>query len=209
VQIDPIESKRTKFRVKYKGIFFNSYLNLLLVLLLIVGVLIFSASNIHWESRLILLLPILFLYSDAAMYLAHRYQQHRKIRFQEAVFEMHSVWHHGMFTNRKMHVDSLRDMNMVILPFFVHGFVLCGIYLPVALLVSLLESDLGWVLLFSVALHSLWYEIVHTIAHLENPLILRSLANHHREHHNPKRMGKYNFGIATTLFDRVFDTRFL
>ena len=33
--------------------------------------------------------------------------------------------------------------------------------------------------------------------------------NHHKQHHNPKRMGKYNFGIATTIFDRVFGTRAL
>jgi|GEM_PF-4399942 len=122
---------------------------------------LFSASNIHWNIRLILLLPLGFLYSDAAMYLAHRYQQHRKVKFQEIVFEMHSVWHHGMFSNNKMHVDSIRDMNMVVLPFFVHG------------------------------------------------IVLKGLANHHKQHHNPKRMGKYNFGIATTIFDRVFGTRAL
>ena len=170
---------------------------------------LFSASNIHWNIRLILLLPLGFLYSDAAMYLAHRYQQHRKVKFQEIVFEMHSVWHHGMFSNNKMHVDSIRDMNMVVLRFFVHGIVLCVIYLPTAFLVGLLQSDIGWILLFSVALHSMWYEIVHTISHLENPPILKGLANHHKQHHNPKRMGKYNFGIATTIFDRVFGTRAL
>ncbi len=207
VQTDPIERKRAKFRARFNNVLFNSQLNALLVTLIIIGCLIFSASNIQWNTRLLLLLPVGFLYSDAAMYLAHRYQQHRKLKFQEAVFEMHSIWHHGMFTNNKMHVDSVRDMNMVILPFFVHGFVLCGIYLPIAFLVNLLHSDFGWILLFSVALHSMWYEIVHTIAHMKNPPILKALARHHREHHNPKSMGKYNFGIATTLFDRIFGTR--
>ena len=204
---DTTERKREEFRANFNSLLFNSYLNILLVILIIVGILFFSATNIHWDTRLILLLPIGFLYSDAAMYLAHRHQQHKKIRFQEVVFEMHSIWHHGMFTNNKMHVDTARDMNMVVLPFFVHGFVLCGIYLPVAFIVDTLGSDIGWILLFSVALHSMWYEIVHTICHLENPPVMKGLANHHKEHHNPKKMGRYNFGIATTLFDRAFGTR--
>ena len=206
---DSIEKKRSEFRAKFNGVLHNSQLNSLLVALIIVGSLVFSAVNIDWDTRLILLLPVGFLYSDAAMYLAHRYQQHRKVKFQEIVFEMHSGWHHGMFTNNKMHVDSIRDMNMVALPFFVHAFVLFGIYLPIAFIVSLLHSDIGWILLFSVALHSMWYEIVHTISHLKNPPILKRLAKHHKEHHNPKMMGKYNFGIATTMFDRVFGTRVL
>ena len=140
---DTIERKREEFRANFNSLLFNSYLNILLVILIIVGILFFSATNIHWDTRLILLLPIGFLYSDAAMYLAHRHQQHKKIRFQEVVFEMHSIWHHGMFTNNKMHVDTARDINMVVLPFFVHGFVLCGIYLPVAFIVGTLGSDIG------------------------------------------------------------------
>jgi len=123
---------------------------------------------------------------------------------------MHAIWHHGMFSNEKMHVDSLRDMNMVVLPFFIHGFVLFVIYFPVGIIVeSFFASDFGWILMFSIALHLFWYEVVHTVSHLEDPPYLKRLAQHHREHHNPKLMGKFNFGIATTLFDRVFGTRYL
>ena len=205
--LETIDKKRAQFRAQYKSIIFNSYLNALLVLLILLGFIFYSASNIHWDMRLVIFLPVGFLYSDAAMYVAHRYQQHRKIKYQEKAFEMHTVWHHGMFTNENMHVESTRDMNMVILPFFIHGFVLAGIYLPIALISNYLTLDIGWILLFSVAIHSLWYEIIHTIAHLENPPLFKNLANHHKEHHNPKNMGSVNFGIATTLFDRAFGTR--
>lgn len=205
--LETIDNRRIEFRAKYKSIFFNSYLNAILVLLILFGFIFYSASNIHWNLRLFILLPIGFLYSDVAMYLAHRHQQHKKIKYHEMAFEMHAVWHHGMFTNEKMHVDSTRDMNMVILPFFVHGFVLGGIYLPIALLANHFKLELGWILLFCVAMHSLWYEFIHTIAHLENPPLFKGLANHHKEHHNPKNMGSANFGIATTLFDHMFKTR--
>jgi len=205
--IETIEKKRAEFRTQYKSIIFNSYLNALLVLLILIGFIVYSASHINWNLWLILFLPLGFLYSDAAYYLAHRYQQHKKIKYQEKAFEMHTVWHHGMFTNEKMHVESTHDMNMVILPFFVHGFILAGIYLPIALLSKHLMLDFGFILLFAVAVHSLWYEFIHTIAHLENPPLFKGLANHHKEHHNPKNMGSVNFGIATTLFDRAFGTR--
>lgn len=209
MQLKSIDDRRIRFRAKYNGIFFSSYFNGVLVLLILTGFLFYSAQNIHWDLRLAILLPLGFLYSDAAMYLAHRYQQHKKIKSQEIIFEMHSFWHHGMFTNEKMHVDSTQDMNMVILPFFVHGLVLGGIYFPIALLGSQLQLDIGRILLFAVAIHSLWYEFIHAIAHLENPPIFKNLAKHHKEHHNPKNMGSVNFGIATTLFDRVFRTRFI
>lgn len=204
---ETINNKRTEFRTQYKGFLFNSYFNALLVLLILIGSILYSASNIHWDLRLFILIPLGFIYSDAAMYFAHRFQQHKKIKFQEMAFEMHTVWHHGIFSAEKMHVDSIRDMNMVILPFFVHGFVLGVIYLPIAILSSHLHYDIGWILLFSVAIHSLWYECIHTVAHLKNPRLFRNLANHHKEHHNPKNMGSVNSGIATTLFDRIFRTR--
>jgi len=203
---DLIEKRRSEFRNKYNGLLFNSYLNAALVLIILISFLLYSALKIHLSFWLLIFLPLGFLYSDGAMYLAHRFQQHKKLKFQRMVFEMHTVWHHGMFSEEKMHIDSIRDTNMVILPFFVHGFVLAGIYLPIALIGEHLQLNIGWVLLFSVAAHSLWYEIVHTIAHLENPPIFRTLARHHKAHHNPKYMGRVNFGIATTLFDRLFRT---
>jgi len=121
---------------------------------------------------------------------------------------MHAVWHHGMFSNEKMGVDSLKDMNMVVLPFFIHGFVLWLMYFPVAFLAErYLDTDLGWILMFAITLQLMWYELVHTMAHVQEPMVLKGLARHHRAHHNPELMGKYNFGIGTTVFDSIFRTR--
>ena len=204
-----ISNKRTAFRKKYSGIVFNSNLNALLVLLTFSTSLLHSGAKIDWQFTAFLIIPLGFLYGEAVLYLTHRYQQHQKIRFGKLVFEMHAVWHHGMFSDKQMNVDSLKDMNMVMLPFFIYVFVLGMIYLPAGYLVQLFfDSDIAWLLMFSITLHLIWYEIVHTLSHVENPPFLKRLAQHHREHHNPKLMGKYNFGIATTVFDRVFGTRY-
>lgn len=179
-----------------------------MVLLIFSCSLYYSGINVDWDILSLTLLPVAFLYGEAAHYVAHRYQQHQKIRFQKQAFEMHSIWHHGMFDNKNMHVETFSDMNMIVLPFFVHGFVIGLIYVPVAVLVEIyFLSDIGWLLVFSITLQLLWYEVVHTLSHLKNPPLLKGLTLHHREHHNPEHMGKYNFGIGTTLFDRLLGTR--
>ena len=98
---------------------------------------------------------------------------------------------------------------MVILPFLIYAFVLGFVYLPVGyLLEKHFASDIGWIVLFAVTLHFIWYEFVHMLSHLEKPSFLRKLAKHHRDHHHPRLMGKYNFGIGSTLMDRIFGTMY-
>lgn len=203
-----VKNKRTEFRQQYSSLLFNSAINLLLVLLVFVAGLVISAIRIDWSLTTLLLLPIFFLYAEAVMYIAHCWQQHRIVRFQEKIFEMHAGWHHGMFSPDAMHVESFKDMNMVVLPFFIHGMVIFLFYAPVALIIDhYLGSDIGWILMCGVTLQLIWYEVVHTIAHMKAPpALFARLAQHHKDHHNPKLMGNYNFGIATTLFDRIFGT---
>jgi len=208
-QSELLEKKREAFRAKYTGVLFNAYLNAFLVFSIFMTSLFFSGMRVSWDITAFLLLPIAFLYGEFAMYLAHRFQQHKKRPLQERVFEMHAVWHHGMFSDNRMHVDSIKDMNMVILPFFIHGFVLGVIYLPIAVLVQhYFLSDTGWLLMFSITLQLFWYEFVHTLSHVENPPFLKILASHHKLHHSPKLMGNYNFGISATIFDNLFKTRY-
>lgn len=207
--IQQLDNKRKEFRKSYTGVFFNSYLNIALVIIVFTTSLIFSGMRINWDFGALLLFPVALLYAELALYAAHRYQQHNKIRFQQRIFEMHTIWHHGMFSDEKIHVESLKDMNMVILPFFVHGFVLGLIYLPLGFLISILfKTDAGWIFMFAITLHLVWYEFVHTLSHLKYPPFFTRLAKHHKEHHNPKLMGKYNFGVTTTFFDRLFGTKY-
>ena len=122
---------------------------------------------------------------------------------------MHTGWHHSMFSTEHMSVETLDDMNMIVLPFFVHGMVLALVYLPIALFIeTFFSSDIGWILMFGVAIHLAWYEVVHTMAHMKNPVMFKSLTRHHQEHHNHGLMKEYNFGIATTLCDWLFGTRY-
>jgi len=206
---DFINRKREAFRKKYSGIAYNAYVNTPIVCIIFVSSLIYTTLKVNWDLRALLLLPFGFIYGEAIHYLTHRYQQHKKVRFLKSIYEMHAVWHHGMFSSDKMNVSSFKDMNMVLLPFIIHGFVLGLVYLPLGILVEyFFNSDLGWILMFSITIHLIWYEIVHTVAHVGNNTFLRDLSRHHRNHHNHKLMGEFNFGIGTTIFDKVFGTRF-
>ena len=204
-----IVSKRFNFRKKYHSALSNSYINAFIVGLIFVCSLTFSALKINWSISTFLIIPFAFIYGETVFYLAHRFQQHKKVRFSEWAFEMHTFWHHGMFSNENMGLESPKDMNMVILPFFIYIFVLGFLYLPIGYLLDLyFSTDVGWVVLFAITLHFIWYEIVHILSHLENPPILKKLTKHHRDHHDSRIMGQYNFGIGTTLLDRFFGTKY-
>ena len=202
-----IVKKRAEFRGKYGSVLSNSYLNAFTVGLIFACSLIYSALKINWSGSTFLILPVAFLYGEIVFYLAHRFQQHKKVRIGEWAFEMHTLWHHGMFSNENMDLDSPKDMNMVILPFFIYIFILGFLYLPVGYVLDLyFSTDIGWIVLFAITLHFIWYEFVHTLSHVENPPILKKLAKHHRDHHDPRLMGQYNFGIGTIFLDRIFGT---
>jgi len=208
-KMDSINQKREAFRQQYSSIVFNAYVNTLMVCIIFTASLVFTTLKVNWTFTAILLVPVGFIWAEAMLYLTHRYQQHRKLRFLEPIYKMHTVWHHGMFSNDEMSVGCFKDMNMVMLPFFIHGFVLGLVYLPFAYLVEyIFGTNIGWLLMFCVTVHLIWYEIVHTISHIGSNVILRGLSQHHRHHHNPKLLGEYNFGIATTIFDKYFGTRY-
>jgi len=202
-----INKKRALFRERYSSVVFNSFVNVILVACILFTSLALAGFNITWDAGAYMLLVVAFIYAEAASYLAHRYQQHRKVRFPKSPFKMHTYWHHGMFSLEHMHVGSFNDMNMVVLPFFVHAFILGLTYLPVALFIDhYFQSDFGWVFLFGAAVQLTWYEFIHTLAHLEKPPVFKQLTQHHRNHHDRRLMSDCNFGIGTTLFDRLLGT---
>lgn len=58
------------------------------------------------------------------------------------------------------------------------------------------------------------YEVVHLSCHLEEDHWwltipgLKAMRHHHRIHHHPRLMNRYNFCIVYPLFDYVFGTKY-
>ena len=61
----------------------------------------------------------------------------------------------------------------------------------------------GGAFLAGVLVAYAWYLYVHYCAHHNSAILPASLLKHHRDHH---RFARRNFGVTTTLWDRVFGT---
>jgi sterol desaturase/sphingolipid hydroxylase (fatty acid hydroxylase superfamily) len=61
----------------------------------------------------------------------------------------------------------------------------------------------GGVILAGALVAYAWYLFVHYCAHHNPAIVPASLLKHHRDHH---RFANRNYGVTTTLWDRVFRT---
>ena len=159
-----------------------------------------------------LLVPAGFLLANGFEYLVHRYPMHRRFRFLGALFGRHTVEHHAYFTAKSMTVDDLSEMKLVLFPPWVFGVFLAGV-LPIygAFHALLGPNACGIIVLTSVGYYLL-YEWLHMLYHLigEGGLgrlpLFRSIREHHRTHHDPRRMTEANFNITFPIFDHLFGT---
>jgi sterol desaturase/sphingolipid hydroxylase (fatty acid hydroxylase superfamily) len=61
----------------------------------------------------------------------------------------------------------------------------------------------GGVFLSGVLVAYAWYLFVHYCVHHNPTILITSLLKHHRDHH---RFAHRNYGVTTTIWDRVFGT---
>jgi sterol desaturase/sphingolipid hydroxylase (fatty acid hydroxylase superfamily) len=127
----------------------------------------------------IALLPIGGLMFSLAEYAVHRYVLH------DALPEGHRD-HHA-------HPDDYSVGWMVPLAAFAVAGIVAGVW-SIGFAAGVL---IGWA----------WYAYLHYRFHhhpFERGSLLHPLQRHHERHH---KLARYNFGVSTTLWDRVFGTR--
>ena len=84
--------------------------------------------------------------------------------------------------------------------------------LPLALVLAALWSvNAGYIAMISMAGYFLMYEGLHTLSHLEHPLLDRlplvnTVRRMHVLHHNPDFMHTRNFNLTFPIFDALFGT---
>lgn len=157
-----------------------------------------------------LALAVILLAIVLAEYAAHRWSLHRP-RFPRAVYHRHVVEHHVFFTHIHMAVDDWADMRWVLFPPWALPLLVVTILPFFAGLWILGATRLAWLFLLAVIAYYGAYEITHAAAHLrvgDGPVgrAVAALTRHHRVHHDPTLMHRWNFNFVLPLGDWLWGT---
>ena len=165
----------------------------------------------------ILIAISLFLFAYLIEYRKHSGPMH----FKEgsAIHTSHAINHHSFFTHKEMFYQSSKEYHftlncpkVIILNLFIN------VIIP-AICIYFINSEYG---LFYLAIGTLYLyinEMLHFYYHLdENSFIVKltkvllpfiySMRKHHKIHHDKKLMENYNFGITSSFYDVVFNTKY-
>ena len=157
----------------------------------------------RWTDWMLLFAVLVF--ANFGEWAVHVRTLHRRV-FPYAPFERH-IRHHAFFTHETMTVDSLDEIFWVMFPPWALPLMVAAL-LPFFALVAWVSSrNAAWIFLLAVFVYYGVYEIFHTLAHLpKGGGWLGAISEHHRVHHDPHLMKRWNFNFAIPAFDRLFGT---
>jgi Fatty acid hydroxylase superfamily len=156
--------------------------------------------------------PVTLAFTFAFEWCVHRWVLHRRSPGVGILYERHELEHHVAFTHDDMAMRSSRELWLVLMPAYAVVLVAL-INAPIAYLTATLTSpNAGYLYLATSMVFFLSYEWLHLAYHLPpSSLIGRStliarMREHHRRHHDPRRMKRWNFNVTVPLFDAILGT---
>ena len=176
------------------------------------GLIAFAIASIHalrwWE---LLLVPFVYVLSNAVEHRAHRVALHRRMPGLTILYDRHTPMHHRIFTAKDMCIRDRRECALVLLPWFgiLAIFVLTA---PFTVALWFLERNLACLFVVTTMGYVLSYEWLHLAYHLPptsfigKNRVIRALRRHHATHHHPPLMQKWNFNVTVPLWDYVRGT---
>jgi hypothetical protein len=180
------------------------------------GTIAFAASRLHdvkaWEWAL---LPLYVLIANLAEYFGHRGPMHHRRKGLGLLFQRHTLQHHRFFTQRAMSCDSSRDFKIVLFPPVMLAFFIGGIATPIGTAAYfLLSPNAGFLFAVVGISYFLLYEWLHFAFHQPEDswwLLVPGVAwlrEHHRMHHDPALMSRWNFNLTFPIGDLLMRTRY-
>lgn len=171
---------------------------------------VFAAAQIR-QLRLIELcaVPITVLIGFGFEWSVHKTVLHRRVRGLEVIYERHELQHHVAFTHDDMAMRGPRELQLILMP--AYAIVLIALFnAPIAYVAARLVSpNVGYLYLLTAMAFFLSYEWLHLAYHLPkgHPIgrlrLLARLREHHRRHHDPRRMRAWNFNVTVPVFDWI------
>jgi hypothetical protein len=172
---------------------------------------IYAATQLKDVSALAwLTVPAWLLVGSAFVYWFHRHVLHRPTRLFYFAYKRHTLQHHRFFDYEHITPDEPKDLYNVLFPWWTGTF-LCGLsYVICRAITPQLGPNVAYLTMFTMCMYLALYEFIHSVSHLsERNFLVRMpvlsfLREHHRIHHDPALMGKYNFNVVIPLFDWLF-----
>ncbi len=161
----------------------------------------------------LLTVPATLILGNWVEYTIHRYPLHRVYKVFEPGYRIHTLQHHSFYVSGAMDFESFRDFMMVLFPPWAPvGAGLVTSLIGAYVLAPLVSANAGHLFAAAGTGSLLLYELLHSLSHCADdswagrlPLI-QGIRRHHRGHHDPVLMSRYNFNITFPLFDWVYGT---
>lgn len=179
-------------------------------------VLVFNLVQIkNYDYSFLAIFIGVMLFGNVAVYFIHRFPLHRRLKLWAFPFDSHTVEHHRFFTSDHITFKNSNDYYAIFFPSFVVAFFVLVVF-PMFYFISsqFLRPDQSHFFTALSAGYFILYEFVHWASHLSKDHFLmkmpwlKTMREHHRIHHNPKLMGKYNFSIVYPMMDYLMRTKF-
>jgi len=170
-----------------------------------------SLRDVRWWE--LLLVPFVYVLSNAVEHRAHRLALHRRTPGLTVLYDRHTPVHHRIFVARDMAIRDRREFALVLLPSF--GILaIFAMTAPLTVALWSCERNLACLFVATTMFYVLTYEWLHLSYHLPptHPVgrlaIIRRLRQHHATHHHPALMQKWNFNVTVPLWDWVRGTTY-
>lgn len=177
--------------------------------IVVLAVAIGELSALEWA-----VLPVTLVYANLAEYALHRWIMHRPFPGLRKLFVRHALTHHRLYTDTAMPISRHRELQLILLPWYII-FVYMGLFItPMALIVSqVISADAGYLFAIATLFYYWHYEFLHMIYHLPRDSavyrwlpFMHRVARLHTRHHEHDLMANANFNHTYPLFDILFRT---
>jgi hypothetical protein len=167
----------------------------------------------HLRAVELLMIPAMFVLSNAGEWIAHRYLLHERLpSFLGQIYVRHELEHHQVYVARDMAMRHPRELQMILIPAYGVLVLLVSVVPWAALAALVLSRNCAMLVIVCALVYFIIYEWMHLSYHLPpdswigRRRVIAYLRGLHQTHHDPRLMKRYNFNVTVGLFDRINGT---
>lgn len=195
---------------------YNPSLHLAIPTAIGLGVLVTALARLQANTLRpieLLAIPVTLLAAFGFEWRAHKSILHRRLPLLGVLYERHELQHHVIYTDQDMAMRSKREWWFVLMPPYAIVLVFLTLVLPLAIVIErYVTTNVAMLVTATSMVFFLSYEWLHLAYHLptDHPVgrlpLIAKLREHHRRHHEPRLMKRWNFNVTVPVFDWLYGT---